>query len=175
MATNIILQSEVRLFPSYEDIMSKPSHTPCSAKLLTTHRRQSCWGGKGGTGLRSEEKRGLYTCKTSQGVRGLWLHHYGRNPSPCTCYMRLRTLVQYIETDNRVTLSTPRETETRTKNQRGWGEEGWWQWVNQSGGGGGGGNELKEVSVWTKDTVYGTQYRNSFPSTPPVQRGEWDG
>lgn len=45
-------------------------HTPhCSAKLLTTHRRQSCWGGKGGTGW-SEEKRGTLHMQNKSGGGG---------------------------------------------------------------------------------------------------------
>lgn len=35
------------------------------------------------------------------------------------------------------------------------------------------GNELKGVSVWTKDIVYGTQYETLFPSTLCKRRMRW--
>ena len=100
-------------------------HIPhCSAKLLTTHRRQSCWGGKGGTGW-SEEKRGTLHMQNKSGAGlcagSLWNH------TPVHATWGWGPWYNYIETDNPVTLSIPRETETKTKNQRSRGEKGWWQ------------------------------------------------
>lgn len=156
--------------------MSKPSHTLLFSETVDNPQgRQSCWGGKGGTGW-SEEKRGDSThAKQSQGVGALCCINYGRNHTPVHATWGWGPWYNYIETDNRVTLSTPRETETRTKNQRGWGEK-------KDGGNGTEtrehqfcrqGNELKGVSVWTKDTVYGTQYETSFPSTLCKRRMRW--
>ena len=45
-------------------------HIPhCSAQLLTTHRKQSCWGGKEGKGW-SEEKRGTLHMQNKSGGGG---------------------------------------------------------------------------------------------------------
>lgn len=112
MATNIIPSKWSQTISLYEDIMSKPSHTPLF-KLLTTHRRQSCWGGKGGTGW-SEEKRGTLHMQNKSGGGGSVLHHYGRNHTR-TCYMRLRTLAQLHRNRHRRDPGAPRKQKQEQK------------------------------------------------------------
>ena len=119
-------------------IPSKWSHT---VSLIWRHHvktityptvQPNCWQPTGDRAVGEEKgeqvglkrKGGLYTCRTSRGVGGSVLGHYGRNHIPVHATWGWGPWYNYRETDNPVTLSTPRETETKTKNQRGWGGNG---------------------------------------------------
>lgn len=108
------------------------------AKTITYPTVQrNCWQPTGDRAVGEEKgeqvglkrKGRLYTCRTSQGRGGgvgicagsLW------NQTPVHATWGWGPWYNYIETNNPVTLSIPRETETKTKKQRSRGEKGWWQ------------------------------------------------
>ena len=66
-------------FPHKKTSWENHHIVPCSAKLLTTHRRQSCRGGKGGTGW-SEVKRETLHIQNRSGGGGCWVTMVGIIP-----------------------------------------------------------------------------------------------
>lgn len=91
MATNI--PSKWSQFPSYEDIMPKPSHTPLFSETVENLQGAELWGRKRGNRLVWREKGDSTHAEQVSGrelfAGSLWYESY-----PCTCYMRLSTLVQ---------------------------------------------------------------------------------
>lgn len=136
-------------------------HIPhCSAKLLTTHRRQSCWGGKGGNRLVWREKGDSTHAEQVRGGGGGALCWVTMESYPCTCYMRLRTLVQLHR--NRQSSDPEHSQGNRNKNKK--TEKQRWERMVTTGQKPGNISfadremRLEAVSVWAKDTVYGTRY-----------------
>lgn len=104
--------------------MSKPSHTPLLRQTVDNPQETELLGRKRGKRLVWREKRDSTHAEQVGGWGCSVLGHYGRNHTPVHATWGWGPWYNYRETDNPVTLSTPRETETKTKNQRGWGGNG---------------------------------------------------
>lgn len=94
-----------------EDVMPKPPHTSLFSETVGNLHGTELWGRTRGNRSVWREKGTTHAERVSGGelsVGSLW-----HESDPCTCYMRPSPLVQsHINTDNPVTLSTPREDRT---------------------------------------------------------------
>lgn len=175
MATNI--PSKWSQFPSYEDIMPKPSHTPLFSETAENLQGTELWGRKRGNRLVWREKGDSTHAEQVSGrelfAGSLWYESY-----PCTCYMRLSTLVQ--SQINRQ-FSDPEHSQGKRNKQKTREAEARKDGVatgrSQKPGNisfADGEMRSRGVSVWTKDTQLMAVGMNSvFPSTMPKEKIRW--